>query len=263
MAFVCNGLMSAETGKLIDTKLSFSDESRFNFGDHNGCICIRRYAGERCLPECFIERYSDLTPGVKQDNASPNASKTVRDVCSNRHVQLLPWPAYSPDMLSIEPMWDFIGRRLARGPRPAASKDELLLRIQAIWNSSPEADIQNLFDSMPRRIAAVIAARETTVLSRKHGSPDNSATPLQVENSKCRLVEGLAFSVNEKMPENDEDVNSEGTVQTPKISHSEGLKPTETTLQYFEQQGASTMDLLFLRHLRNESAKRIRYYGRE
>ncbi|PRD24948.1 UNVERIFIED_CONTAM: hypothetical protein NCL1_42335 [Trichonephila clavipes] len=36
---------------------------------------------------------------------------------------------------------------------------QLLLRVQAIWNSLPQADIQNLFDSMPRRIAAIIAAR--------------------------------------------------------------------------------------------------------
>ncbi|GFX63599.1 transposable element Tcb1 transposase [Trichonephila clavipes] len=66
-------------------------------------------------------------------------------------------PAYSPDMSPI--VWDLVGQRLTRDPRPAASKDELLLRIQAIWNSLPQADIQNRFDSMPRRIAILIAAR--------------------------------------------------------------------------------------------------------
>ncbi|GFY13084.1 transposable element Tcb1 transposase [Trichonephila clavipes] len=74
-------------------------------------------------------------------------------------MQLLPWSAYSPDMSPIEHVWNLVGRRLARDPHPAASKDELLLRIQAIWNSLPQADIQNLFDSVPRRFAALIAAR--------------------------------------------------------------------------------------------------------
>ncbi|GFS48006.1 transposable element Tcb1 transposase [Trichonephila clavipes] len=74
-------------------------------------------------------------------------------------MQLLPWPAYSPDMSHIEHVWDLVGRRLASDPRPAGSKDELLLRIQAIWNSLPQADIQNLFDSVPRRIVALISAR--------------------------------------------------------------------------------------------------------
>ncbi|GFX17702.1 transposable element Tcb1 transposase [Trichonephila clavipes] len=73
-------------------------------------------------------------------------------------MQLHPWPVYSPDMLPIEHLWDLAGRRLARDPRPAASKDEILLRIQEIWNSLPQADIQNLSDSMPRHIAAFIAA---------------------------------------------------------------------------------------------------------
>ena len=38
--------------------------------------------------------------------------------------------------------------RLARDPRPAASKDELWLRIQAIWNSLPQTDIENPFNSI-------------------------------------------------------------------------------------------------------------------
>ncbi|GFU79843.1 transposable element Tcb1 transposase [Trichonephila clavipes] len=73
-------------------------------------------------------------------------------------MQLLPWPAYSPDMSPNEHVWDLVGRCLSRDPRPAASKDKLLPRIQAIWNSLPQSDIQNLFDSIPRPIASLIAA---------------------------------------------------------------------------------------------------------
>ncbi|GFX87699.1 transposable element Tcb1 transposase [Trichonephila clavipes] len=74
-------------------------------------------------------------------------------------MQLLPWHAYSPDMSPIEHVLDLVGRRLTLDPHPADSKVELLLRIQTLWNSIPQADIQNLIDSMPRRIAALIAAR--------------------------------------------------------------------------------------------------------
>ncbi|GFV39817.1 transposable element Tcb2 transposase [Trichonephila clavipes] len=77
----------------------------------------------------------------QQDNARPHNAKTARDFCSAQHVHLLPWPAYAPDMLPIEYVWDLVDRRLARDPRPAASKDELLLRIQAMWNSLLQADI--------------------------------------------------------------------------------------------------------------------------
>ncbi|GFU29617.1 transposable element Tc1 transposase [Trichonephila clavipes] len=94
-----------------------------------------------------------------QDNARSHVAKIVRDFCSAQHLQLLPWSAYSPDMSPIEHEGDLLGWRLARDLRPAASKDELLLHVQATWNFLPQADIQNLFDSMPHRIAALIAVR--------------------------------------------------------------------------------------------------------
>ena len=63
-------------------------------------------------------------------------------------------------MSSIKHVWDLIGPGLPRDPRPAASNDELLMHTEAIWNFFfPQTDIQNLFDSMPRRTAALIAAR--------------------------------------------------------------------------------------------------------
>ncbi|KFM57173.1 Transposable element Tcb1 transposase, partial [Stegodyphus mimosarum] len=184
----------------------FSDESRFNLWYHDGRIRVRRYAGERHLPECIIERHSGRTPGVmvwgaiayhrrsqllrivgnlnsnryirevlqpeavpflqslpgavfQQDNARPHTARIVKSFFAAQQVQLLPWPACSPDMSPIEHVWDVIGRRLARDPCPVASADELWVRVQTIWNALPQSDIQTLFDSMPRRVAALIAAR--------------------------------------------------------------------------------------------------------
>ncbi|GFW25200.1 transposable element Tcb1 transposase [Trichonephila clavipes] len=71
-------------------------------------------------------------------------------------MQIFPWSAYSPDMSPIEHVRDLVAQHFAR---PEASKDELLLHIQTIWNYLPQAVIQNLFDSMPRRTEALIAAR--------------------------------------------------------------------------------------------------------
>ncbi|GFX84325.1 transposable element Tcb2 transposase [Trichonephila clavipes] len=115
-------------------------ESRFNLWNHDGRIRVRRYASERCLPDRVIERQRCLTPGVmawgipgaifQQDNVRPHVAKTVRGFCSAQHMQLLPWLTYSPDMSPIEHVCVLIGRHLARDPCPAASKDELLLRIQ-------------------------------------------------------------------------------------------------------------------------------------
>ncbi|GFY28903.1 uncharacterized protein TNCV_4720341 [Trichonephila clavipes] len=48
----------------------------------------------------------------QRDNARLHVAKNVRDFISAQYVQLLPWPAYSPDMSPIETEWDWVGRRL-------------------------------------------------------------------------------------------------------------------------------------------------------
>ena len=73
-------------------------------------------------------------PGAifQQVYARPHVEKTVRNFCLTHHMQLLSWPAYLPDVSSIEHVGYLDDRRLFRDPRPAASKDKIWLRIQAI-----------------------------------------------------------------------------------------------------------------------------------
>ncbi|GFT29185.1 transposable element Tcb2 transposase [Trichonephila clavipes] len=117
----------------------FSDESRFNLWDHEGHIRFRRYAGECCQhPELWFRvRFRIMDVPICYE-------LRVISIATAQHKQFLPWPAYSPDMSPTEHMRDLVGRRLARDTYPAASKDELLQRMQAIWNYLPQADIQNL-----------------------------------------------------------------------------------------------------------------------
>ncbi|GFX18710.1 transposable element Tcb2 transposase [Trichonephila clavipes] len=50
---------------LVDwQQVVFSEKSRFNLWHHDGRIRVRRYAGERHIPECIIERHSGGTAGV-------------------------------------------------------------------------------------------------------------------------------------------------------------------------------------------------------
>ncbi|GFS55936.1 transposable element Tcb2 transposase [Trichonephila clavipes] len=148
---VCNGLMSTEPDKLIGTKLSFQMNyasicrtmmaaflldaiplnAAFQSALSNGIVaehpelwCVREELQHEVVP--FLQAV------FQQDNACPHVAKIVRDFSSAQHMQLLPWLAYSQDMSPIEHVWDLVGRRLARDPRPTASKDELLLRIQAM-----------------------------------------------------------------------------------------------------------------------------------
>ncbi|GFV82156.1 transposable element Tc1 transposase [Trichonephila clavipes] len=82
----------------------YSDESRFNLWDHDGCIRVRRHAGEYCVSECVIEQHSGLTPSVMvwgviwyhgrsnliQIEGNLNSNRYVREVLSTARSHSLP-----------------------------------------------------------------------------------------------------------------------------------------------------------------------------
>ncbi|GFS53935.1 transposable element Tcb1 transposase [Trichonephila clavipes] len=72
-----------------------------------------------------------------------------------RTVTSLPWLARSPDLSPIEPTWDLFRRRVGH----PTSLNELEARLQQIWNEMSQDIIQNLYASMPNRIASCIRAR--------------------------------------------------------------------------------------------------------
>ncbi|GFV58738.1 transposable element Tcb1 transposase [Trichonephila clavipes] len=95
-------------------------------------------------------------PGAifQQDNARPHTARVSQDCL--RNVTTLPWPARSPDLSPIEHIWNHLARRVEH----PTSLIEPEARLQQIWNESSQDIIQNLYASMPARIASCIRARE-------------------------------------------------------------------------------------------------------
>lgn len=67
------------------------------------------------------------------------------------------WPSQSPDLNPIEHLWDVVGRRV--GVRKHSSNTDLFEHLEAEWAAIPKKTIKDLIESMPRRCAAVIAAK--------------------------------------------------------------------------------------------------------
>ncbi|GFX63432.1 transposable element Tcb1 transposase [Trichonephila clavipes] len=57
----------------------------------------------------------------------------------------------------IENMWSRVAQRLTQITPPAVTPDQLWQRVEASWSAVPQEHIQSLFESMQRRVAAVIS----------------------------------------------------------------------------------------------------------
>ncbi|GFU44784.1 transposable element Tcb1 transposase [Trichonephila clavipes] len=72
-------------------------------------------------------------------------------------IELLPLSARSPDLSPIENMWSMVAQRLTQITPSTTTPDQLWQRVEAVWSAVPQEHIQSLFESMPRRVAAVIS----------------------------------------------------------------------------------------------------------
>ena len=72
---------------------------------------------------------------------------------------MLEWAPSSPDINIIKHVWDQIDHLVrSRDPLPC-NRDELWEVLQEEWENFPQEALDKLYESMPHRIAAVIAAR--------------------------------------------------------------------------------------------------------
>jgi hypothetical protein len=69
------------------------------------------------------------------------------------------WPAQSPDLNPIEHLWGHLKRRLAEYEVEPKGILELWERVQEEWEKIPAEVCQNLIESMPRWMEAVIKAK--------------------------------------------------------------------------------------------------------
>ncbi|GIY13323.1 transposable element Tcb1 transposase [Caerostris darwini] len=95
----------------------------------------------------------------QDNNATCHVARRTLDWYVNNSVKRMEWPAQSPDLNPIEHLWDELDRRLRACTPLSKSKPELWNFLLNIWKEIPLATMTNLVESMPRRVAAVIAAK--------------------------------------------------------------------------------------------------------
>lgn len=96
----------------------------------------------------------------QQDNAPIHVARSSLAQFEERGVHLFDkWPAKSPDMNIIENVWSMLAREVYKNGRQFNNKAEVKEAIELAWQNLPQAKIQSLYDSLPRRIIALHDAK--------------------------------------------------------------------------------------------------------
>ena len=123
----------------------------------NGNLNSQRYCAEIVVPVVVPFLNQGQVTIFQQNNARPHTARHTQDVLRQNNIDVLEWPARSPDLSPIEHVWDILGRRV-RERHNVNNVADLSRALQQEWNQITIHELQNLIRSMRRRCLAVVAA---------------------------------------------------------------------------------------------------------
>lgn len=136
---------------------------------HGPGVCWRvegrfnRHSYINILENVMLPSVSQMYPEnnfvFQQDNCPVHTANDVRQWFQNHNIEILPWPAYSPDVNPVENLWGLLVKRIYKRNFRAQNANELWETIHQAWEDLYENRNQlceNLINSMPRRLNAVI-----------------------------------------------------------------------------------------------------------
>lgn len=130
-----------------NTLISFTS-NRMNSEDYQEVL------NEFMLP--VIHEYCGSEAEFQQDNASIHSSKSTKNWLRDNRINVMEWPARSPDLNPIENAWADLSRNVYRNGRQFRSIPELKSAIESEWSKLDQTKIQNLILSMKDRLVEVI-----------------------------------------------------------------------------------------------------------
>lgn len=105
----------------------------------------------------FITLTEDDKVIFQQDNAPIHTAASTKKWFEDFGIELLPWPALSPDLNPIENLWGILARRVYdQGKPPINNIAELRRRIESAWADIPDEILNKLINSVPDRLLEVI-----------------------------------------------------------------------------------------------------------
>ena len=111
---------------------------------------------------CIIQQYFGQHPWTfQQDGAAVHTVHEVGDFFHAHNLQVLEWPPHSPDLNIIEHVWHYLKERVRQLPI-VSNKEDLWSNVEKVldymWDEEMTRKINELYESLPNRMQAVIDA---------------------------------------------------------------------------------------------------------
>lgn len=94
-----------------------------------------------------------------QDNARPHTARATLSVLEEANIQVMAWPANSPDLNPIEHIWDQLKRRVRAAEEDVHNQQQLIELLKRCWEDIPEENIRHVIRTMPSRLRECISKR--------------------------------------------------------------------------------------------------------
>lgn len=111
------------------------------------------------LEEVLLEygdHYESENWFFQHDNAAVHTARLTKDWFTSKNINILDWPAISPDLNPIENVWGLLARKVYENGHQFSSSSELKRKIQQAWSQISTSTLQTLINSMPDRLFEVI-----------------------------------------------------------------------------------------------------------
>ena len=131
---------SSGVGRLVKIDTKMTAEYYVNILEEN----LNNSAVEMCLVDFIFQ----------QDNDPKHTSKVAKSYFQKNNIEVLEWPAQSPDLNPIEHLWTILDDKIPMESR--TNFQTFWEKMQSEWRQIPSQTLKNLTLSMPKRLREVI-----------------------------------------------------------------------------------------------------------